>query len=796
MVKSLRRKSQNQDSVNLMAYLLVSLFVRLLMALFLIGSTFISALYPAAAQDPAATEKEFIAQIERLIESLINEDGDAQDEAILSLGHIGDRISVELPAIPMSSALKEAAVPVLIAALKENEDIDIQSSAASALGLFGEAAKSAVPSLIAALKDGRIWYLQDNAARTLGFLRKEAKDAVPALIEALKVESEEVQSTAIEALGLIGAKPEISVPALIAIFKDGDQFHRSNAAYALAGISTSLRDAEETRSLEYLRQARAALEKDDDYYIRNNAETIGRNIEYLDQLWWSQIFYWAVDNKGKLALAALYPLWLVTSLLIFWRDPTVLLIINEKLRSHEYELFEFKFPLRHLLIVGFFNYHPRLLDAWVTEHVGQARENFVEKRTVSDRSVHIPMPVELDGSAIAELEGSALSGVFTEGFGLLLICGEGGAGKTSIACQIARWCMAEKPEHRATPHIMLPVLIELELKDDFIEPIRGGLQRLIEKPGTSLPSVPVHLFQELLKQRRILVIVDHLSEMTAKTRELVRPHVPDFPIGALIVTSRIEEELGGVPKTNLRPMRVTGDYLFEFMGAYLKARGVRELFPDKKFGEAGGRIAELVGERQVTVLLVKLFLDQMIRRAERSNEGENGLPQNIPDLMLRYVNDINESIPKKERRDPLAVHKDSQAVAWACLEETFRPAAAEIDDDVLPAIKAIEEKNANERLTYLDERLHLVEIIEPRYDKIRYLLDPLAEYLAGMHLVGSCRDNKEKWKEFLAQADEMKGDLEAIRGFLLAVYDCCIAKQKDENIPQFAIDECAKRVAH
>ena len=57
-------------------------------------------------------------------------------------------------------------------------------------------------------------------------------------------------------------------------------------------------------------------------------------------------------------------------------------------------------PIRTLLFIEAFNYHPRVLDAWVAARIDSAREGFWKKNTVRDRSIHIPIPVILDGNNI------------------------------------------------------------------------------------------------------------------------------------------------------------------------------------------------------------------------------------------------------------------------------------------------------------------------------------------------------------------------------------------------------------
>ena len=133
-----------------------------------------------------------------------------------------------------------------------------------------------------------------------------------------------------------------------------------------------------------------------------------------------------------------------------------------------------------------------------------------------------------------------------------MITGEGGAGKTSLACQLANWAMADEPAQRlCKTHQMLPVLLEANLeprndnKDALVEVVRGGLRELIGEPEPIFEELLLHL----LRKRRVLVIVDSLSELDETTRKTVRPASADFPVAALVVTSRIDEALGGASKS-------------------------------------------------------------------------------------------------------------------------------------------------------------------------------------------------------------------------------------------------------
>jgi hypothetical protein len=215
---------------------------------------------------------------------------------------------------------------------------------------------------------------------------------------------------------------------------------------------------------------------------------------------------------------------------------------------------------------------------WVTAHITSVREKFQDKDTVRDRNIYIPVPVVLDGETVAQFTAKDLRSKLKKR--CLLIWGEGGAGKTSLACQIAKWALSEDETERLCDYQMLPVLIEEELDFDaagqqpFMAAIRGQLQDLTNEAE----PISEELLERLLRQRRILVIVDHLSEMTEATRKAIRPELPDFWVNALVITSRTEETLGKVTKTTLKPLRIEGNRLSSFMEAYLTQRGKRDRF--------------------------------------------------------------------------------------------------------------------------------------------------------------------------------------------------------------------------
>ena len=238
----------------------------------------------------------------------------------------------------------------------------------------------------------------------------------------------------------------------------------------------------------------------------------------------------------------------------------------------------------------------------------------------------------------------------------------------------------------------------------------------------------------------------------------------------------------------IKPMRVQGDRLSTFMDAYLVQRNAKDKFSDTEYFDYLGKLSRIVGEREVTVLLAKMYAEQMI--AAKQGDLDSKLPENIPDLVLEYLNELNRRV-RRNRLDDRIVHRDAKVVAWECLNRTYRPTSANIEK-ILAQMEPQSSSLPEERLKYLEEQLRLVQTTAAGRDRVRFSLDPLAEYLAALWCVESFQGNEEAWRRFLAAGDACSGAPEMIRGFLLAVRDCCVVKGSEIGLPNFLLDELGK----
>ncbi|MGB3761169.1 MAG: HEAT repeat domain-containing protein [Rivularia sp. (in: cyanobacteria)] len=725
--------------------------------------------------------------------------------------------SAALRALQTTNTTPEQAkelIPLLLRSLKDQsiDKTDLRIGAAEALAQMHEHLhnQEAINTLKDSLKDPA-WRVRRYAADALGNTGFHAKSAVPEIIEAYKKEKNStMRQRAIIALGNIGKslklkEPENSQTSLMVVkllmnngIKDENDNVKSFSAKGIRDIAAEFAKTNELKTGE-LSKAITDLDKAVNYLEDLPQEKINdldldtpiQNIESsLGQLRSRQFF------KQTLTNPAVWPpiIYLATVFGIFWLRPLWLLKIDKALKSGskvKLPKIDIEIPLHWLLLT--LQYHPRVLDAWVEAHVKSVQEAFEQKDTVSNRNVYIPTPVVKNGKSVAQLTGKDLNSTFKRQRACLLIQGEGGVGKTTLSCQIAKWAMSRDETERLCKHKMLPVLIEeeLEIPDEINErgkvrkspsinalmkAIQGQLQNLTDE----MESISEELLERLLRERRILVIVDHLSEMSEETRKAIHPDSPDFYINALVVTSRSEEKLGQVTKTTLKPLLIQGDRLSSFMEAYLIQANKRDLFTDPEFFQACTRLSQMVGGRKVTALLAKLYADQLIAgKIEEIQQVPLLTPGNIPDLMLGYINELNRSVTDNNKLSDRKVQQDAKVIAWECLKQTFRPTTARRD----AVLASLEGDDAEIRLQYLEKRLRLIQTIGAAQDKIRFALDPLAEYLAAMQVLKLNQNNQQLWDEFWHQVTIASEDIELIAGFLLALQDCSQANGQEIYVP-------------
>jgi HEAT repeat protein len=694
------------------------------------------------------------------------------------------------------------AVPDLQAAVQNPNDPVVQQAAADALGHIGEPAHAASEDLRNALANGSS-DVQHAAASALGLIHSETAKTLPALIAALRDRNQEVVEAARSAIDNFLHDPA-AFPALVEAVRDSDPSVSASAARALAML---IENTENDQKLTFvsIREAEDAVQDAFKKSRQGDAAhgDVSAALVKIQKIYSQRRarFWLGLWNGHKrvalilLGLAAYSIALLIVKFVVLHKWPLRVLALNEALGTNTSEWpGKIQVPLKYVIPVGFFHYSKRVLDAWVNErlHAGEAR--FKNKHNVRIRRTYVPLPVMVDG------DGGSTPGITADSFRHVSddhwctrIIGEGGLGKTTLACQIALRAMSEDPTKRLCgTGRMLPILLEpgvgsqvlreeLSLKDAILLEIKGV---------SGLEPIPEQGFLDrLLQTGRILLILDGVSEMDDSIEgeqwHRLELMVSKLAVSALVVTCRSPAPFASINHTDIHPLRIDTNHLSPFINAYLSQAGVA--LPDLDVLSACVKLRWLVKDRGITPLLARLYVEALIGFC-KADRPLCELPSTVPDLMLAYLNELNRK-PTDPRIEDATVHRAAKSAAWECMMPSLRPGRAD-RAKVLRLLNAGSIKP--EVLDFLEQRLHVIETVPPAKTEIEFMMDPIAEYLAGLHALDLYGSDERKWRQFIRMVQNANEGPTTIQEFLIAVLDCIQARADLIRVPASIIEEISR----
>lgn len=676
----------------------------------------------------------------------------------------------------------QAAVGALVSAIRDSGDADVRQESAFALGRVGRGAHEpeVIQTLETALTNDDDAGVREAAASALdSFDALQSAEAVPSLTLGLRDHDPFVLSAVARTLGSVSQK----------IASGGDYQTKHKALHALQDAQRELVTLLESKQADPLSSAALNIA----------AVQLRESIKLIRGTWLFRIYH---DHPRWFLIGAGFLSWfLFLRFVMLPLRPLRLLQWNQALEKFaDFPLIIPKLgtvtiPFRYAVLVGWFGYSRQVLDAWVDQYVPIARENLLKRKMVSARRTYVSLPVALDtsGSAVlSALSPKHLHATCNRERWCIRILGEGGIGKTSLACQLALWSMEQLPDARLSrDRRSIPILIEPGVSIDFSggeSGIRGLLRVQLRDTLSMADLLPNRLFDRLLGSGRLLVILDGASEMNqlAGVNQSGPRIDAGFPAAALIATARSTEAFSAGTYTDIYPQRIDTEHLSPFMNAYLAT--VHLNIEDEKLYDACRRLSLMVGRgRGITPLLAQLYAMSIVN-ANDTRKSPAELPATIPELMLRYIDDLMSHAADRGM-GTREVHRAAKRMAWEAIRNTFRPIPGRLDL-VLDAPEA--DAVTEPMVGYLQNRLHLIEVVtDGRY---QFLLDPLAEYLGALWLLNSLQSNEMEWKELLNRLDRAPGAPTEILGFLVALHDALLWRGDDCQVPTFVAGEVARRI--
>jgi len=490
----------------------------------------------------------------------------------------------------------------------------VRQNAARALGLIGPDSAIAVDGLRDALSDNSpiYWELRMRSVEALGEIGPAAKGAAPNLIRALHDAEPKVRRAAADSLGKISPNPNATIQTLIEALNDPGA--ATSAAASLNRLADQAIQTKNFDAIEDLTKATEALSKSDNAEVRRLAASEASAVNSLESLRsHEKLLEYYVKYHWLLLVILAYLVLLLVVLFVFKFFPLSLLIINDFLAQLDFKvpLAGFTVPVRQVLLVRVFCYRPRVLDVWIQKRLNTVRRRFAEKSTVVKQNIHLPAPIGLNSSTLPDILVTDIQPSFLSPVTRILICGEPGTGKTNIACQMARWALSEESVEWLNPnHPTMPVLLEaVKLHpDDSVKSLIDSVSEQLQAMTEAITQPKEDLVRELLRNGRILLVLDDVSSMDEVVRKKLFRSVFDVPVNSVVITSRVDYSLD-LDVVMIRPQPIKGDSLARFVDAYFQDKQVRECFDDEEFFEACKALSSAEG---ITPLVARDLLDKMI----------------------------------------------------------------------------------------------------------------------------------------------------------------------------------------
>ncbi|HEX3681645.1 MAG TPA: SpoIIE family protein phosphatase [Bryobacteraceae bacterium] len=660
----------------------------------------------------------------------------------------------------------------------------LRHKAADILANMGDKASAAIPALIEVLgekdtdeevQEGAAWALGKigPSAESLNILRWRLRTATrPATLSAIAW-----------TVGRIGPQAESAIRDLLALVERDpndpkSQQVRETAAQSIENIADDLSSEKHINSISQLQIAAAKFQRDPDTQVRRSGQSLADTTRYLIYLRRRRQLQQLRHYSWIIAIAALWAAWR----LLLRSAPDRVLRYAESVDRWEQKrksLANRRIGPSAIGIVLWFAYRSNVLNAWISRHSRSVEPQFNPKPSV-------PLPVLINDVACSELKPPDIRPAFKKPKKRIVITGEDKSGKTTLAGQIARWCLEEpKPEHTSFVR-MFPVSLHAS-RAAAIQSDENALasviqQRLAELLGQDM-APPPRLARALL-ERRLLIVIDCEAELQGSASDKdAHTAIETFPGKALMFISR-RQQIAKRPEWDiLETQPVPPDRILDVIQSALNEQRPKLSLSEPELSGYVEALKSMSMTDNIPLIAARMYAKELY--IWRSSGSHGKLPETLPAIMqLHWEQSIRQS--DLFTSDAIRLLRAIEYLAWQSVASGLLPVP--VSDDQAKKILCERLELESDASNYL--RLLVDSGIAQRVGADRILVTPsmLCEYLAAMYVVETYQPESTFWNEIVEQRAH-SGD-----GLLSALWHCSFVDGPAKGIPLFCMEQLATRL--
>lgn len=458
-----------------------------------------------------------------------------------------------------------------------------------------------------------------------------------------------------------------------------------------------------------------------------------------------------------------------------------------------YRKYKVKFSDLNEDILNYYIEQPDLMDVWVAHRLESCRTRLQSKREQFGISVYVPMGVQVSSKAAKTRIDIPSSRSLREHLNFdraaVGIIGEGGIGKTALVGQLAEWATREDADERLLEHTALSILLHGDITDVLKATRDELLTEYVEQdPAASSAKV----LEAALRQRRIILFFDGLSESSPSTQKMISHIFADIKMGLLIITARKSYPHILARWIQISPDQVAPESVNRFLSQYIHEKSLdMEITPREQLALSEQLLRLLEGQAGKTTLppvFLVLFIESL-----RAEPNKISGPTTLASTVQRYVRSLR---PPADHplSDPELFASLAATLAVVSLQPNFIPSEFDFEkgEEALSKVKLVD--NPGDVIMTMISANLLIERMGVSGRRVRFRLDPVAEYLAAI------RNTKkfgsiELWQEHLTNLTtfhKIQGDTQ---GYVIALMECIQSIGKEYYIPEWMYDRLQELIA-